>query len=182
MSTAGAPTPPRKRTEVFYAKDARALGPETMSTERPGEALQAVMARLAEAGVKPGIGEKNLVLFSEPGETGLSLVYVWFKSHYVLAPHSHDSDCLYYVLDGELRIGSRVLQKGDGLFVPAGRVYAYEAGPDGVEVLEFRNATRFNIALSDRDAGRWDRVLTTFRERADAWRTETTPPSQRKRT
>jgi quercetin dioxygenase-like cupin family protein len=170
-----------KRTALFFASEARALGPETMSTTVPGEALRPVLAQLAEAGVRPGIGEQNLVLFSEPGETGLSLVYVWFKSHYLLPPHSHNCDCLYYVLQGELHIGSRVLHKGDGLFVPAGHVYSYEAGPDGVEVLEFRNATRFDITLSERSPERWERILGIFRERAPLWRQETTPPSQRNR-
>lgn len=173
---------PPKRTELFYASQAKALGPETMAAAEPGEALRAVLAGLAEAGVKPGVGEKNLLLFSEAGETGLSLVYVWFKSHYVLPPHSHDCDCLYYVLDGELRIGSRVLHQGDGLFVPAEHIYSYEAGPQGVEVLEFRNATRFNIALSGRKPERWERILKVFGERAEVWQQETTPPSQRQGT
>jgi len=172
---------PPKRTEVFYASQAKTLGPEMMSTVPPGEALRSVLARLAEAGVKPGIGEQNLVLFSEPGETGMSLVYVWFKSHYQLPPHSHNCDCLYYVLDGELRIGSRVLHRGDGLFIPAGHVYAYEAGAAGVEVLEFRNATRFDITLSNRNPERWERILNTFQQRAPVWQQETTPPSQRNR-
>lgn len=179
--SAADPVPPHKRTELFFAAQAKTLGPEMMSSTPPGEALQPVLARLAEAGVKPGIGEKNLVLFSEPGANGLSLVYVWFKSHYQLPPHSHNCDCLYYVLDGELSIGSRRLRKGDGLFVPAGHVYTYEAGPDGVEVLEFRNATRFDITLSDRNPERWERILSTFQQRAATWQQETTPPSQRSR-
>ena len=28
--------------------------------------------------------------------------YIWFKSGYVLPPHSHDGDCLYYILAGSL--------------------------------------------------------------------------------
>jgi hypothetical protein len=166
----------RKRLELFHGADAGPLPPEMMRTEGLTEAVQASLAKLAAVGVKAGVGEKNLVLFSEPGEAGISLLYIWFKSGYVLPPHSHNCDCLYYVLGGELRIGSRVLHKGDGMFVPADHGYTYEAGPEGVEVLEFRNATRFNIVLKEGDGSRWERIAEVFRERAAIWEKEA-PPS-----
>jgi hypothetical protein len=108
----------------------------------------------------------------------MSLLYLWFKSHYVLPFHSHDTDCLYYVLSGELRMGSHVLRKGDGIFIPRETAYGYEAGPDGVEVLEFRNAKRFNLFFGNNPESRWDKIADTFRERAEIWQEET-PPSQR---
>jgi quercetin dioxygenase-like cupin family protein len=171
--------PAHRRLEVFHARDAKPLGPEMMSSAGVTEGLQAQLAKLAAAGVTAGIGERNLVLFSESEPSGMSLVHIWFKSGYVLPAHSHDCDCLYYVLAGELRLGSRLLRASDGLFVPAGRSYAYEAGPEGVEVLEFRNATRFNIALKEGDGSRWQRIAAAFSERAEIWEQETVPPSQR---
>src|SRR3546814_17950250 len=66
----------------------------------------------------PNHGAKTVVLFKEPGERGMSLTYVWFKSDYLLPRHSHDTDCLYYVMAGELLIGRQVLRKGDGMFIP----------------------------------------------------------------
>ena len=169
----------KKRLTIFRGSDATPLGPEVMVTAPMDGAMQARLARLAGAGVKAGLGEKNLVLFREPGEQGMSLVYVWFKSGYPLPPHSHDVDCLYYVLAGELLIGGQTLQPGDGMFVPAGTGYTYEAGANGVEVLEFRNATRFNIALKGTDQ-LWDNITAVFRSRAAAWQAETIPPSKRK--
>src|SRR3546814_13639172 len=80
----------------------------------------------------PNHGAKTVVLFKEPGERGMSLTYVWFKSDYLLPRHSHDTDCLYYVMAGELLIGKQVLRKGDGMFIPAGAGYAYQAGAKGV--------------------------------------------------
>lgn len=168
----------RKRLQIFHAQDARPLGEDRMPTVGMDEAKQADLAR-AMGEITPGAGERATVLFSEPGEHGMSLVYGWFKSGYPLPPHSHDSDCLYYVLAGELRIGAHVLRKGDGMFIPGGHGYAYEAGPEGVEVLEFRNATRFNIDLSAAGTAHWERMAAAYRDRAGAWASETIPPSQR---
>ena len=166
------------RLRVFRGREATALGPETMGSGPVSDEVRAGLARLAEAGVVAGKGEKNLLLFGTPGEAGPSLVHIWFKSGYVLPPHSHDGDCLYYVLAGSLRIGKDWLGKGDGLFVPADCAYAYEAGPEGVELLEFRNATRFNISLMGGREGAWDRMIAAFRDNAQAWRDEQ-PPSAR---
>ncbi len=173
------PSEPRRRMAIFHGRDAEALGPEMMPREGIDETALAFLAQLTDSGYREGLAEKNLVLFKAPGEEGMSLVYVWFKSGYVLPFHSHDVDCLYYVLGGELKMGSHVLRKGDGFFVPAGHAYGYEAGPTGVEVLEFRNATRFNLKLVGNDETRWKRIVDTFSERADAWAAETVPPSDR---
>ncbi|PPE74420.1 hypothetical protein C3942_06540 [Solimonas fluminis] len=166
------------RLRVFRGSEATALGPETMGTGPVSDEVRAGLARLAEAGVVAGKGEKNLLLFGRPGEDGPSLVYLWFKSGYVLPPHRHDGDCLYYILAGSLRIGKERLGKGDGLFVPAQAAYAYEAGPQGVELLEFRNATQFSISLMGGREGAWDRMIRAFRDNAQAWRDEL-PPSAR---
>jgi hypothetical protein len=42
----------------------------------------------------------------------MSLCWAWFKSGYVLPRHSHNADCLYYVLGGSLRLGSVWLKAG----------------------------------------------------------------------
>ena len=170
----------RKRLTIFHAQDATAPAPEMMPREGIDAAVLAGIARLATQDFQPGLGEKTLVLFKEPGDHGFSLLYLWFKSHYVLPRHSHDGDCLYYVIGGELRMGSHVLRKGDGMFIPAHHAYGYEAGPDGVEVLEFRNATRFNLAFKPNDGARWDRIAETYGDRAELWAAETVPPSERR--
>jgi quercetin dioxygenase-like cupin family protein len=169
----------RRRMQFFYQKDSRELEPERMPREGIDESVLAGLARLAEANVTEGVGERNRVLFSEAGDSGMSLVHVWFKSGYVLPFHSHNVDCLYYIISGELRLGSRVLRKGDGVFVPADHGYGYEAGPAGVEVLEFRNATRFNLVFGGNDEARWDRIASTYQDRAKIWAAETIPPSEK---
>ncbi len=169
----------RRRISVFRAEDATGIEPEMMPREGIDEAVLAGFARLAEANAREGMGEQTRLLFRESGDQGMSLVHAWFKSGYVLPFHSHNTDCLYYVIAGELHMGSHVLKKGDGIFIPKDQAYGYEAGPDGVEVLEFRNATQFNLKYGANDERRWNRIADTFRARADIWAGETVPPSAR---
>jgi quercetin dioxygenase-like cupin family protein len=170
----------KKRMAVFYSADAGELPDEMMPREGFDDSVMAGLARLAEAGVTEGLGERNRVLFREPGEEGMSLVHVWFKSGYVLPFHSHSTDCLYYVLGGELRMGSRILRKGDGMFIPADHGYGYEAGPEGVELLEFRNATHFNLFFRANPPERWEQIAEVYTHRAATWAEETEPPSERR--
>lgn len=172
-------TATRRRMVVFRASEAGEVGPEIMPREGIDDSVLAGFSLLAEAGVTEGLGEQTRLLFRDPGENGMSLVYAWFKSGYILPFHTHDSDCLYYVLAGELRMGSHVLRKGDGMFIPANHGYGYEAGPDGVEILEFRNATHFNLAFRANSESRWRSIADTFRNRAAIWAEETVPPSER---
>lgn len=169
----------RKRIHIFRAADAGEVTDEMMPREGIDEGVMAGLARLAEAGVTEGVGERTRVLFREPGEQGMSLLHAWFKGGYVLPFHSHSTDCLYYVLSGELRMGSHVLRKGDGMFIPGEQGYGYEAGPEGVEVLEFRNATHFNLFFRGNTPRRWEQIGEAYRENETAWRAETVPPSER---
>ena len=95
-------------------------------------------------------GQVVKVLFRQPeDEGGFSLVYAWFKPHFMLPRHSHSADCLYYVLSGNATLGSQELAAGDGFFVPAGAPYQYTAGPEGVEVLEYRHARSFDMHITE---------------------------------
>src|SRR4030095_8169851 len=99
-----------------------------------------LIGKMQEAGVLNG--EQARVLFSVPGFT---LLHVWFKKEYPLPLHSHDADCLYYIIAGSLRLGTETLEPRDGFFGPANVPYAYTPGPNGVELLEFRHVTAFNF-------------------------------------
>ncbi len=169
----------KRRISFFHAKDAQEVSDDMMPREGIDEGVMAGLAIMAEAGVTEGLADHARVLFREPGDQGMSLLYLWFKSGFILPFHSHDVDCLYYVVGGELRMGSQVLRKGDGMFIPANQGYGYEAGPEGVEVLEFRNATRFKFVFGVNSESRWQQIADTYRERTEAWRRETVPPSER---
>ena len=49
----------------------------------------------------------------------MSIPYSWFKLHFVLPKHSHNTDCACDIVSGEAHRGNRVLHTGDGFFVPA---------------------------------------------------------------
>jgi hypothetical protein len=99
---------------------------------------------------------------------GPSLVWSWFGPDYILPRHSHSADCLYYVTRGELRMGNNVLQAGDGFFVPSDAPYAYTAGPDGVEILEFRTTSPFDMQITE-SLPRWDRIVEGVRANRARW-------------
>jgi quercetin dioxygenase-like cupin family protein len=102
------------------------------------------------------------------GDEGMSLVWSQFAPGYPLPRHSHSADCLYYVVSGEARMGARRIPAGAGFFVPAGAPYAYTAGPDGIEILEFRNVSSFDMQITE-SVARWDRIVDEVRTNKAAW-------------
>lgn len=167
---------PRKRMQIFRASAATNVQ-DHMPIIGVDADVQAGIRQLAEAtGSFPvTAGTRTVVLFCEPGEQGLSLTYVWFKSGYILPRHSHNADCLYYVLGGELHLGTQVLPKGDGIFIPADTAYTYEAGPQGVELLEFRNANRFHFKFEGNDVAHWSRIANVLKANCPKWEDELPP-------
>jgi quercetin dioxygenase-like cupin family protein len=111
------------------------------------------------------------VLYRGEGDDGFSLVWSWFGPHYTLPRHSHSADRLDHVVRGEARLGNRVVRAGSGFFVPADAPDAYSAGPDGTEILVFRNATSFDMKISE-SAARWQAILDGARANADVWAAE----------
>jgi hypothetical protein len=109
------------------------------------------------------------VLYRQDGDDGMSLVWSWFGPGYSLPRHSHDADCLYFVVSGEARLGNRTVPAGGGFFVPADAPYAYTAGDEGIQILEFRGVSSFDMKITE-SIGRWDRIVETVREHGDAWK------------
>lgn len=122
-------------------------------------------------------GTAAKVLFREAGERGCSIVYVWFGPHFILPRHSHSDDCAYLVISGEVRMGNQVLLPGDGFFVPSNAPYSYRAGPEGVEVIEFRpsHGERVEMFVLEDDESRWQHLNENAEAHREAWRS-TTPP------
>jgi hypothetical protein len=111
------------------------------------------------------------VLFDDPDGSGMSLVWSWFGAGFALPRHSHSSDCLYFVHRGEVHLGSTVLGAGDGFFLPDGAPYAYSAGPEGVEILEFRGVCAFDMKITE-SLGRWGQIVETSKANKDRWAEE----------
>jgi quercetin dioxygenase-like cupin family protein len=115
------------------------------------------------------LGQQVKVLYKGPGPDGFSLVWSRFEAGFRLPRHSHDADCLYYVTAGELHMGTRVLKAGDGFFIKADAPYAYNAGPEGVEVLEFRTATSFDMKIRDTSVEDWKPFADAVRAFGAQW-------------
>ena len=128
----------------------------------------AFMDQLMEWGLSGGHIVK--VLYRQEDD-GMSLLWSWFGPGYILPRHSHDADCLYFVVSGEARLGNRVVGAGAGFFVPAGAPYAYTAGPEGIQILEFRGVGSFDMKITE-GADRWARIVETVREQGETWREE----------
>jgi quercetin dioxygenase-like cupin family protein len=167
--------PDRKRMTVFRAGEGPELDQETMPFAGVDASVMAGFAKLGRVGVPRGAGDHTSLIFSLPGDPGLSLSQAWFKSGYVLPRHSHNADCVYYVLGGSIQLGSQTLGKGDGFFVPAEHGYSYVVGPEGAEVLEFRNAAHFNILFKGNDDAHWDRMAQALEAGKEKWPGEPAP-------
>ncbi|MCX4096822.1 cupin domain-containing protein [Nocardia sp. alder85J] len=115
-------------------------------------------------------GSRVTVLFKgSGGPDAFSLVHAWFGPGYLLPRHSHSADCLYYVVSGEIVMGNRVLKAGEGFFIESDAVYAYSAGPEGAEVLEFRNSTSFDMKIADQTPQRWQPIIDAATANHAAW-------------
>ncbi|MGE0383845.1 MAG: cupin domain-containing protein [Gammaproteobacteria bacterium] len=128
----------------------------------PGIDPEATGALLAQ-------GADMRVVFCDP-KAGLSLVRLRFAPDFKLVRHTHDVDCLYYVVAGSLRMGNRTFEAGGGFFLPAHQPYGYEAGPDGVEVLEFRGATSFDMRITETSPARWKAIADGVAANAEKWK------------
>ncbi len=117
-------------------------------------------------------GDEIKVLSNIPG---FGLTHVWFKPGYPLPLHSHDADCLYYIIAGSVRLGTEELGPRDSFFIPADVPYTYRIGPEGVELLEFRHATHFNFVNHAKGAAFWEKAAETAAANKESWKTVKRP-------
>ena len=160
-------TEKRHGVTIYRASDAIDLAETDFMT--PAEVSGVVsrgVSEITQAGV--GAGAEVKVLVRDAG--GFSLVYLWFKENYPLPRHSHNVDCMYYVISGSAVMGNQTLRPGDAFFVPADAPYQYNAGPEGVEVLEVRHgAERFDMKIPDATPERWQAMAETVSANRDGW-------------
>jgi len=162
--------------QVFRARDADDFVHSGMMTS--DQTLAETVGELSQAMIDEGMldGSKLSVLFRRPG--GFSLTHVWFKSGFPLPSHSHSTPCLYYILAGSLTVGTQELGPGDGFYIAANTPYIYVPGPNGVEVLEFRDSDSFDIKVRDHNPKWWVKALERLKVSRKSWANED-PPSGR---
>jgi quercetin dioxygenase-like cupin family protein len=115
------------------------------------------------------MGTHDSVIYRGDTPDSFSLVRAWFGPHYVLPRHSHEGDCLYYIIQGSIVLGAHTLEVGDGFFVRSGAPYGYDAGPDGVTILEFRNRTSFGMDIRGGQLDRLRKMDVVAAEHGDSW-------------
>jgi mannose-6-phosphate isomerase-like protein (cupin superfamily) len=157
--------------QIFRAKDAPGLMEAKCMTVEPFNPVQrAGMDKVMQAGYLEG--DEIKVLCQLPG---FSLTHVWFKEGYALPLHSHDADCLYYIIAGSLRMGTEELGPRDSFFIPSGVPYTYKPGPEGVELLEIRHANTFNFVNLAKGETFWEKALEATVQRREDWKTAKRP-------
>ena len=156
---------------IFRARDARdyaAEGPMYMADDAPRDFDPG--GELNAAGF--GEGSQVKLLYSRPG---MSLTHVWFKSGFPLPRHSHNADCLYFIVAGTLRLGVEELGPGDGFFLGVDVPYTYVPGEQGVEVLEFRTSDRFDYKDLGMTAAWMQTAMATLAGQRGKWADEPAP-------
>jgi len=157
----------KRGISIFRAADA----PDLVATDFMSAPTMSPDARqgLTEFSTSGGMdGGVVKVIARDAG--GFSLVHVWFKANYPLPRHSHDADCMYYVISGSAVMGNQTLRPGDAFFVPADAPYQYNAGPEGVEILEVRHgAEHFDMKIPDATPERWKAMAETVAANRGEW-------------
>ena len=157
------------KMEIFRAATSPLFDERSARMDIPPAAMEQLM-RLSKAGRGDGYVLKTL--FDAPG---FALHHVWFKPNYQLSRHSHDRDALYYIVAGSIRLGTEWLGAGDGIYLPADTPYIYTAGPEGVEILEFRHDSDFSTSMRAGSQAYWDRMIASVEANRAAWCTATPP-------
>ena len=173
MSEAGREPRGGSPFRIFRGTDAPDLNEtEKMTLAGLTPVIESGIARWVGAGV--GEGNVSKLLFALPT---MSLTYAWFKSGFALPLHSHNADCLYYIIAGSLKLGTEELGPGDGFFVGSDVPYTYKPGPEGVEVLEFRTVDHFDMKFQGKTKAYWDKIVTGMDAARPRWDAEA-PPSR----
>jgi mannose-6-phosphate isomerase-like protein (cupin superfamily) len=155
-----------QKFRIFRAEGAPVLEKtefQSMAPLTPAEI--AGFAKMAEAGADAAHDVRVLVNIP-----GFSLVHLWFKKDFPLPLHSHNVDCMYFVIAGSLKLGTETLGPRDSFFVPAEAPYTYRPGPEGVEVLEIRLADHWDFKNHAKSQAFYDRAVETIAANLEAWR------------
>jgi mannose-6-phosphate isomerase-like protein (cupin superfamily) len=77
--------------------------------------------------------------FHEGGDaTTMQLMEMRLDAHTLIAPHAHDADEIFYVVEGSLHWREKALAAGGSLYIPAGTIYSFRTGAEPTRLLNFR--------------------------------------------
>jgi quercetin dioxygenase-like cupin family protein len=90
------------------------------------------------ATINEGQLNSGMRMYHPGSDTELQLFEMHVPSDTLIDQHAHLEDEIIYVVDGELRLGGRVLLPGASVYVPGNTLYSLRAGPEGLRFLNFR--------------------------------------------
>ncbi|GGY93243.1 cupin domain-containing protein [Novosphingobium colocasiae] len=129
------------------------------------------LAMVGEAGMADG-AKFNMLYIGDD----FTLLQAWMKPGYPLPLHTHNTDCLYFVSRGSMKLGTVELNAGDGVFMPARTPYKVTPGEDGVEFLEFRpQSERYDMQVIANNQAFWGKALGAIGERRESWQVQERP-------
>ena len=100
---------------------------------------------------------------------------MWFKPHYPLPRHTHDVDCLYYVVSGTAVMGNQELRPVTASSYPQKRRTSTPPVPTEWRSWSSGTARSFDIKVTEDDPARWDAMIATANEQRSAWQTLPSP-------
>jgi hypothetical protein len=78
--------------------------------------------------------------------------------------HSHTEDEIIFVIDGEIRLGTKLYPPGTALAIAADTLYSFTPGPDGLAFINFRAGMpgdiHFANGMSMSETGYWKERVT----------------------
>lgn len=128
------------------------------------EVIREGSTRFMAAGGREAYSSKYLF-----GIPTMSLGLASFKKGCPILLHSHDANCVYYIVSGSIQIGAEILKAGDGFFVGRDVPYTYTAGDEGADILEFRDTDTFKTSFTSKNPAYWDKVVKTMEKCRQSW-------------
>ena len=83
-----------------------------------------------------------------------------------------------YITARSLNLSGEQYGVGDGFLVPQDVPYTYTAGPERVELLEFRNDEKFDVVLRANGRPYWEKAASRIAGRRSAWSDEPKPSAR----
>lgn len=122
-----------------------------------------------------GSSENGLMRQDEGFGNGFRATHVWFGPNFHLFRHSHPAgDCTYLIMAGELTMGKRTLKAGSTVFVPNQMPYKFIAGPDGVEVVEFRSGGKIpdkpGMRIEENSLEAIQKIIDDYKANSHLWK------------
>ena len=91
---------------------------------------------------------ESTVTYHERGsDDELQLIEIDYLPNAAINVHAHDEDEIIYIVKGEMRLGTRVLGEGSSVFIKGRAFYSFQAGPEGLRMLNFRPKADFTLHL-----------------------------------